>query len=155
MRYFDVHPDKVVWRGDGETLVVEAWGPHSLRVRAVRSGPVLDTDFALLPPRASGPAITVDETTATISNGRITAILRASAGYSEQVEYHTVGCAVEFRDARGRTLLRERDRGGSLNLAGREFRPRLGGDYSLTAHFEGDPDEKLVGMGQYQQAIAN
>ncbi|MDR0283294.1 MAG: hypothetical protein LBI33_00155, partial [Propionibacteriaceae bacterium] len=48
-----------------------------------------------------------------------------------------------------------RDRGGSLNLTGREFRPQLGGDYSLTAHFEGDADEKLAGMGQYQQAIAN
>lgn len=33
----------------------------------------------------------------------------------------------------------------------REFKPILGGDYTLAAHFESDPGEKLYGMGQYQQ----
>jgi alpha-D-xyloside xylohydrolase len=153
MQYFDVHADGLTWRGDGETLVVQAWGPHSLRVRAARSHDVIDTDFALLPPAPSTPVVTVEGDTATITNGRITAVLTASAGYSEQLEYHTVGCSIEFRDHTGRVLLRELDRGGSLNLVARAFRPIIGGDHALTASFETDPDEKLSGMGQYQQDI--
>jgi len=30
---FEVNDDGVVWRGDGETLEVRAWGPDSFRVR--------------------------------------------------------------------------------------------------------------------------
>ncbi|MCW5951304.1 MAG: hypothetical protein KIT69_03480 [Propionibacteriaceae bacterium] len=153
MQYFEVRPDGVTWRGDGETLVVEAWGANSLRVRSTHSHGVCDTGFALLEPQPSQPQITVNGETATITNGRITAILRARAGYSEQLAYHAVGCSIEFVNWQGRPLLRELDRGGSLNLTARAFRPILGGDHALTASFEVDRTEKLVGMGQYQQDI--
>jgi len=153
MRFFEAHADQVVWCGDGETLVVQAWGPDSLRVRAVRSSDVADTDWALLPPKPSLVEVAVDGETATVTNGAITAVLRASAGYSEQLEYHTVSCTVEFLDRYGRVLLRELDRNSSLNLVARAFRPHLGGDHAVTASFEARPDEKLYGMGQYQQDI--
>ncbi len=167
MQFFEAHADSVVWHGDGETLVVQAWGPDSVRVRAARSGDVLDTDYALLPPKPAVVQITIDEddtreadgvvdgatATATLTNGALTVVLRAQAGYSEQLEYHTVACTLEFLDRDGRTLLRELDRGGSLNLTARAFRPILGGDHALTASFEARPDEKLYGMGQYQQDI--
>ena len=50
MTSFDTEHGRIIWRGGGETLVVEAWGHDALRVRATRAGAVLDTDFALLPP---------------------------------------------------------------------------------------------------------
>lgn len=153
MSFFEAHVDRIVWRGDGETLVVQAWGPDSLRVRAARSSDVLDTDWALLPPRPAAPEVLVEGDTATVRNGAITAVLRASAGYSEQLEYHVVGCTLEFRDRNGDVLLRELDRNGSLNLVARAFRPILGGDHAVTASFEPRPGEKLYGMGQYQQDI--
>ncbi len=153
MTYFAVADEALTWRGDGETLVVQAWGADSLRVRATRAGRVLDTDFALLPQPACQPRITVDGATATITNGRITAVLRARAGLNEPLAYHTVGCSIEFRDRDGRLLLRELEPGGSLHLKARGFRPIIGGDHALTACFEADPAEKLVGMGQYQQDI--
>ena len=38
----------------------------------------------------------------------------------------------------------------------REFKPILGGDYRLTVRFEaGDKNEKIYGMGQYQQELLN
>ena len=153
MQYFDIRDGAITWRGDGETLTVQPWGANSLRVRAARGHDVIDTDFALLPPGPSTPDIVVDGPTATIRNGRLTAILRASAGYSEQLEYHVVGCTMEFRNQHGAPLLRELDRGGSLNLIARAFRPLPGGAHALTASFETSPDEKLAGMGQYQQNI--
>ena len=49
---------RLVWRGGGETLVVEPWGRDSVRVRATLMGDVVDTDHALLPldDVAQGPA---------------------------------------------------------------------------------------------------
>jgi alpha-D-xyloside xylohydrolase len=153
MQYFDSDSDCLIWRGDGETLVVQAWGAHSLRVRATHGHGVLDSDFALLEPQPSRPRIAIAGDTATIANGRITAVLRARAGHNEPRAYHTVGCSIEFVDAEGRSLLRELGSGGSLQLRARDFRPILGGDHAITLSFEADPAEKLVGMGQYQQDI--
>lgn len=42
-----------------------------------------------------------------------------------------------------------------LRKRGREFQPILGGSYRLTVRFESEPNEKLYGMGQYQQPFLN
>ncbi|MBO3735899.1 glycoside hydrolase family 31 protein [Glycomyces niveus] len=143
----------MTWRGDGETLVVQAWGRDSLRVRSTRAGEVLDTDFALLEPEPVDVEITVDGDTATLVNGAITVVLRARSGRDWQTFYDTFHCDLEFRDAEGKTLLRELGSGGSLKLKSREFRPLAGGAHRLRAAFEPVAGEKLYGMGQYQQAI--
>lgn len=74
MRDFDVSAGRVVWRGDGETLVVQAWGRNSLRVRSALLSDVVDTDFALLPPGPAEAQMIVDGPRATISNGKLTAV---------------------------------------------------------------------------------
>jgi alpha-D-xyloside xylohydrolase len=43
----------------------------------------------------------------------------------------------------------------ALSIYPREFKPILGGDYSLTVRFESRSDEKLFGMGQYQHGFLN
>ena len=40
MQFFDWNGQQVIWRNPGETVVVEPWGPDSLRVRAVLMGEV-------------------------------------------------------------------------------------------------------------------
>ena len=40
MQYFDWNGTQVTWRNHGETVVLEPWGPDSLRVRAVLMGEV-------------------------------------------------------------------------------------------------------------------
>ncbi|MFG3339966.1 TIM-barrel domain-containing protein [Glycomyces sp. NPDC048151] len=153
MNQFETAKDAITWRGDGETLVVQAWGRDSLRVRSTRAGEVLDTDFALLEPEPVDVEITVDGDTATIVNGGVTAVLHASSGYDWQTQYTVFRCTLEFRDAQGRTLLRELGDGQALKLTAREFRPLPGGAHRLRAAFEPVAGEKLYGMGQYQQAI--
>ncbi|WP_026925212.1 TIM-barrel domain-containing protein [Glycomyces arizonensis] len=153
MTVFETAKDAVTWRGDGETLVVQAWGRDGLRVRSTRAGEVTDTDFALLEPEPTDVAIEVEGDTATIVNGGITAVLRAHGGYDWQTGYDVFGCSLEFRDAEGRTVLRELGSGGALKLTAREFRPLPGGAHRLRAAFEPAAGEKLYGMGQYQQAI--
>ncbi|WP_369375572.1 TIM-barrel domain-containing protein [Promicromonospora sp. Populi] len=151
----------MIWRGGGETLVVEPWGRDSVRVRASLMGDVEDTDWALLPPASApddgtydGAQAEVRADGATLVNGGIRVELTTSAGFHEVVGHEVSHCELAFYDADGRLLLRELGRGGSLQLRARNFRPRPGDDgHTLTASFESDPDEKLYGMGQYQQHV--
>ena len=151
---FEAGPDSVTWRGDGETLVVQAWGAHSLRVRSSASGHVVDNDFALLPQPPQPVGIRVDGEVATLVNGEITAILRAREFHDDQVGHKVLRCTLEVKDGRGETVLKELDEGGSLKLKAREYRPQSG-SYRVKASFESIRDEKLYGMGQYQQAVAD
>lgn len=57
---FEVREDGVVWRGDGETLSVQAWGDNSLRTRSMVMGDIEDSDFSLLPPRRSAVEVSVE-----------------------------------------------------------------------------------------------
>ncbi|HEY3436208.1 MAG TPA: TIM-barrel domain-containing protein [Actinotalea sp.] len=150
---FEARPDGVVWRGDGETLLVQAWGPNSLRVRATQGTAVLDTDYALLQPVAVPVDVAVDGEVATLRNGRITAVLRARRFLDVQLGYEVGRCTVEYIDGGGATLLKELDEGGSLKLRARSFTPIVGGQHKIAAAFEPHPGEKLYGMGQYQQDI--
>ena len=148
---------RLIWTGAGETLVVEPWGRDSIRVRATMRGDVLDTDWALLPPRAGSHddvTIEIHDGGATLCNGTIRAELETSSWFHEPVGYEAFRCALAFYDASGRLLFRELDRGGSLDLRARGFRAHTGGDaHAVTASFQADPDEHLAGMGQYQQHV--
>ena len=151
---FDVNADGVVWRGDGETLQVRSWGPDSLRIRSRLMGELLDTDYALLPPRPAPVEVRVDGDDAVVRNGRIEAVLRSSRGTpGGDASPEPPRCELEFRTSTGRTLLKELPHGGSLKLKARRFAAIPGGDHRVTASFESEPGEKLFGMGQYQQHL--
>ena len=47
------------------------------------------------------------------------------------------------------------DTSSSLLIQAREFKPLIGGDYALSMRFVSNPDEKIYGMGQYQQDFLN
>lgn len=153
MDVFEIDGSQIVWRGDGETVVIEPWGGNSLRVRAAVMSDVLDTDFALLPQPPLEVSIDVEDNVARLTNGNITAVMTASSFHADAVGYRVHRCALSFYNQHGTLLFKELDAGGSLNLKARELRPHLGGDFRITAAFESDPAEKLYGMGQYQQHI--
>ena len=146
-------PDGVSWRGDGETVLVQAWGENSLRFRATRAGAIADTDYALLPQPDQPVDVSIDGESAVVTNGGITAVLTSSTRFNAQVGHVVSSCKVEYRDAEGRPLLRELDTGGSLKLQARNYLPIIGGDHKVIASFAPNPGEKLYGMGQYQQEL--
>lgn len=129
----------------GEKLLIEPWGENSLRVRSVMMGEILDTDFALLPPKECQAEVVIGEETASIRNGKIQAVIELD----DWRKTHRIG----FYNQDGKLLLREISNGGALDRSPRYFKPIIGGDYQLTASFDSDPNEKLYGMGQYQQEI--
>ena len=131
MQYFDWNGKQVIWRNHGETVVVEPWGPDSLRVRAVLMGDVRDDRFALLDATPSGDVefTLKDEEHALLRNGKITAKMDV-CGWKRRVR-------LTFVNQKGEVLLQETDGENALVLQARKFEPILGGDCALTATFVG------------------
>ena len=149
---FKIDNHRLVFQYDAEKLWIEPWGENSLRVRATKNGQMPDEDWALIPQAESKAGITLGEEYAEIENGKI--IARVSRFGK-----------IVIRNQQGKVLLEEywRDRRdvmdpkcSAIEVEGREFRPNVGGDYHLTVRFESqDREEKIYGMGQYQQPYLN
>ena len=161
MQFFSEENGKLIFRGNGEMLVIEPWGRNSLRVRSVFLGDVIDQSAALLPPDEKMhevKVVTHDEKdikdprdsyrSASITNGKIAASCYVQPwGDTLQIVYSEVPS--------GKVLLKEISNNGALCTKARSFK-RISGDvFKLRAKFESDPDEKLYGMGQYQQERMN
>lgn len=154
MNAFEIDGNGVLWRGDGETLSVQAWGADAVRVRARLHAEVLDRDWALLPPPDVVAHVEVHDTGATVQVGRLRALLVETAEWDVKLGHDVYRCHLTFENSAGDLLLRERDKGGSLDLRAREFRPHPRGGVGLTMSFDSEP-EHLWGMGQYQDGIAD
>ncbi|NLL01241.1 MAG: glycoside hydrolase family 31 protein [Clostridiales bacterium] len=148
---FTVRGNTLIRQYDCEKLYIEPWGANSFRVRVTKQAKLLENaDWALLPQECCPAKITIQGEEAVIENGKIRA----------EVDE---GGKITFFNQRGEILLEEyvRNRNNikkfnsALNIDAREFKPILGGDYQLTMRFESNPDEKLYGMGQYQQSNLN
>ena len=139
----------LVLRRDAELLTITPWGKNSLRVRAVHNLDVPDEDWALLPQADPGKAeIKIENGEATIRNGKLKI-------------YVNVAGMLYFYGENDKPVLREywRSRGGhyetmsALEIYARDFVAMRGADYELTARFEANPDERIYGMGQYQDGM--
>lgn len=156
---FETTSTAIIWHGGGETVRVDAWGTDGARVRAAGSSGIRETDWALLErtaghDRADAIEILVEGTTARLRNGRIIVTVTAREFDDWQTGYVTNHVDIAFFDADGRLLLKEVGAGGALKLRARDWRPIVGSSsYRLTASFESARDERLVGMGLYQQTV--
>ena len=155
---FTKQGQRLIFTYDAEKLWIEPWGDNALRVRATKMPEMPMEDWALLPPEETEAEIIITSYGASIVNGKIKA------------ELNTAG-KITFYNQKGELLLEEYVRNrkeykfqpgtiptgfaSALDIEAREFKPILGGDYSLTMRFESNPEEKIYGMGQYQQPFLN
>lgn len=148
LNFFEQKEDSLIFRENGETVMITPWGANSLRVRASFLGEVTQGSVALLPPQSvSDVQIEINEQEASIQNGSIRAVLKVNSwGNALQTTFYG-------RD--GEILLQEIPNGGALQKKARHFMPLKGGGFRLKAGFVSDPQEKIYGMGQYQQEIWN
>ncbi len=163
---------KLVIINGKETIWIEAWGKDSLRVRMTKEAHMDPNDWALTEKvEETNPEITFEERDTTdpwykgeewkqyhqtgiyskITNGKISAVVNPEGWIS-------------FYNDKGEVLTEEywrtRDRINRycvpLRVNGRELKPIPGTtDYVLTARFEAYDDEKIFGMGQYQEKNLN
>ena len=151
---------------------IDAWGENSLRIRMTKEPEMDPRDWALTEnvPKTQ-PIITFEEIDVTdpwyqgeewakyhqtgkqasITNGKITARV-SHEGW------------ISFYNQKGELLTQEYWRNRNrinrycvpLRVDARELKPIMGtGDYELTARFEAFDDEKIFGMGQYQETHMN
>ncbi len=144
---FTAKGNALEYRREGETLRIEPWGSDALRVRAVMGREFSGRDWALLPPEAAQSTVRIDEQSASVICGGLTARIDA-------------GGRLTFFNAEGEVLLQEAWRRSidtpslALKIPGREWKSRGGGRYRLTVRFYSQ-EEKLFGMGQYQMSYLN
>lgn len=158
---FEKDNGALVCRRLGETLRIEAWGKDSLRVRATMQPAFTGNDWALTETVAkSDPQITIEKEDhwvgdgtidqkeiASITNGRLKAVVNF-AGVITFYRDHKLILREYFRNYDG-TLSKE---SRCLKVINREWKGVIGGsEYLLNVKFESEKEEKIFGMGQYQQ----
>ena len=142
---FQMDGHRLVWRYDNEILWIEPWGENSLRVRATAEMTMPDENWALLPAENVNVQLECDGNSAVIINGKIKATVSKSG-------------KIRFFNQKDELLLEEfvrdmsqPDFSSHMRIPARELKGHIGGAYQATLRFESDPEEKLFGMGQYQQ----
>lgn len=166
LHFFEEKDGSLIFRENGETVMVTPWGADSFRVRAAFLGEIEEGSIALLDPQGAETEtqtaegknaaeqnntgeteqdvkIEIHELDASITNGKIQALLTVN----------TWGNALQitFLNQKGEVLLQEIPNGGALQKKARHFKPLPGGGYRLKASFVSKTEEKIYGMGQYQQ----
>lgn len=139
----------LIYEYDSEILWIEPWGNDSLRVRGTKMSQMPTEDWALIQQKETLVEICLNEDgSASIKNGKITAVLSAVGKLSV---YQQNGTLILDEQLRSRADIRA-DYCSALEIEAREYRPIIGGDYEVTLRLESlDVNEKLYGMGQYQQ----
>ena len=166
LQYFEEKDGSLLFRENGETVMVTPWGANSFRVRAAFLGEIEEGSVALLVPQTDAESdrtkmlscpgsreaqcadsICIEAQRASITNGKIRAELTVNPwGKALQMTFY---------NQKGEVLLQEIPNGGALQKKARHFRPLPGGGYRLKTSFVSDPAEKIYGMGQYQQETFN
>lgn len=150
---------RLIYHYDAEELWIEPWGKNAVRVRATKNAQMPLDDWALLPKSENDLEegekeirIRVTEAGGELINGKLKVFL-------------TQGGKITIQNQNGKVLLEEYWRNrrdvtdskcSAIEVEAREFRPNVGGDYHLTMRLESqDKNEKIYGMGQYQQPYLN
>ncbi len=144
--------NKLYYRYNHETVLVEPWGKNAFRIRAWKQGERPQENWALTESVSSLATLRKEDDVWIVTNGKLSIQL-------------TSGGKLSAFNQKGKKLLEEYHRNrrdfkdpkcSAIEVEAREFRPIPGGNYHLTARFESlDAAEKLYGMGQYQQPYLN
>lgn len=144
----DIKDNRLVYHYDAEEVWIEAWGANALRVRATKENRMPEEDWALCRKEDAEAEISFTEQGARIVNGKIRAEITK---LGKIMVYHADGRLILEEYCRNRRDLLDA-KCSAIEVEAREFKPIQGGDYHLTMRFESvDKNEKIYGMGQYQQ----
>ena len=163
---FEAQGNALIACRGGETLRIESWGKDSFRVRAYLYDTKSESDFALTEkPEETDCRISISQREdqgaadgpgyaapyAEIENGRI----RATVNFAGVISFYRDGNLIlrEYFRSYGGTIART---SRCLKIVNREWKGNAGGsEYRLTVRFDPNENEKIYGMGQYQQPNLN
>lgn len=147
---------------DSEKMLVETFGKNSVRVRITKLDEFTNDNWALMPQEEIIPQVEftyskkqeeeqkvnseekIETDGAVLVNGKIKVIIN-NAG------------KLVIKNNQDKVLLAEYEsnRHTSLGIQSRQLKGLFGGNFSASLKFDSDPDEKIYGMGQYQNGIFN
>ncbi len=139
---------RIIYHYDAEELWIEPWGENALRIRASKNGSMMDENWALLDAASTEAVLELRDDSASIQNGKIKAVITR---FGKIMIYNQKGeLLLEEYNRNRRDLLDSKC--SAIEVEAREFKPIIGGDYHLIWRIESlFHDEKIYGMGQYQQ----
>lgn len=158
---FQTENGVLIAQANGETLRIEPWGKDSLRVRATMLPEFSGKNWALteVPEKTEAKAeqfevdhLEIDgsmgkRTSASITNGKIRAVVNFAGVITFYKEDQEI--LREYHRCYDGTISKE---SRCLKTVNREWKGVIGGsEYSLNLKFESNDEEKIFGMGQYQQ----
>ena len=138
--------DRLVFHYDAEEVWIEAWGENALRIRATKECTMPEENWALQVPKKA--QVQIDEKQGIIQNGKIKATI---SKFGKITIYNQDGKVLIEEYCRNRKDVMD-TKCSAIEVEAREFKAIIGGDYHLTMRLESqDKEEKIYGMGQYQQ----
>jgi alpha-D-xyloside xylohydrolase len=146
-----IENNQIHFHYDAEDLYIQAWGQNGLRVQATKNCKFTGNNWALVEENKAVGKTSISDAEASIANGKIKLVITNGGkitifnGDQKILEEY-------WRNRRDVTD----SKCSAIEVEAREFRPNIGGDYHLTFRLESlCKDEKLYGMGQYQQPYLN
>lgn len=143
---------KVIYHYDAEELWIEGCGKNGIRIRATKEGNMPKINWALRNTDTKDLIISNTPEGIQCENGKT--VLRISSCGKITVQNRDKKVLLE-EYWRNRRDIHDK-KCSALEVEAREFKPVAGGNYHLTMRFESlDREEKIYGMGQYQQPFLN
>ena len=135
--------NKLVYKAAGQTIVIQAWGRDSLRVRVTPDGGGQTSDWALDIPLEKEAKIEIAPNEASLRNGKISVRIHDTPIGSGRMQF--------FRHSGDKQIpiLGECDHAVDANHPGaRTFKPAGDGLFSSELQFAARDGERLYGMGE-------
>ena len=153
IRFYE-EPGALIVRHKNETLRLEGWGQDALRVRSTILPKFPENPHALTEEVKHTAETKVEGEKAEIVNGSIRATVNevgVVCFYKKAAEDWKL-ILQEYYSFYGGSIRKESI---CFKILSREYQGIGSDTFRLTARFESDPEEKLFGMGQYQQPFLN
>ena len=143
---------RLIYEYDREQVWIEPWGYNSVRIRATKEPDMPKDNWALCDIPIRECAIDILDNKGILTNGKIRVEI---SRLGKLTVYNQKNELILEEYVRNRKDLLD-EKCSAMEIEAREFKPIIGGDYHVTARFESkDPNEKIYGMGQYQQPFMN
>lgn len=150
--------NKLIYKSGNETLEIIPWGENSFRVLASKYPKFNERKNALTEeiPETDVKIELLNEYEGKITNGKISANINSQGKlcfYNKKGEIILEEYLRSRSDnmAEGVSDITVEIFNSALNIKARQYKSHVGGDYELKVKFEADNNEKIFGMGQYQQ----
>ena len=136
MGKIEIKGKSIIFRRKDETTVIEPYGENCLRCRSTRNAQISQENWTLLPPVTEDSCVVEgDENRATITDGKISAVLEASNPWYG-------GIITYYRN--GKIILHTKYEGDYVN----KYVHREGDLYQVKAIFDANEGEHFYGLGQ-------